>query len=152
MADLIARIFTVPTVALELVDPRFYHLDTCLCVLSGGEVLYYPAAFSAQSCDTLRDLVDKDLLIEASAADAEHLAVNSVCLGEHVVVCHASEALRDTLTARGYQVHVVPLESFNRSGGAAYCLTLRLDLSSRPEAGDPRPAARRRRPQLVRAA
>jgi ornithine aminotransferase len=152
MADVIARIFSVPTVALELVDPRFYHLDTCLCVLSGGEVLYYPAAFSAQSCDMLRDLVDKDLLIEASAADAEHLAVNSVCLGENVVVCHASDALRETLTARGYQVHVVPLESFNRSGGAAYCLTLRLDLSSRPEAGDPRPAARRQRPQLLKAA
>ncbi len=151
MANVIARIYSVPTVGLELIDPRFYHLDTCLCVLSGGEVLYYPAAFSAQSRDMIRDLVDKDLLIEAGAADAEHLAVNSVCLGEHVVVCHASGALRDTLTARGYQVHVVPLESFNRSGGAAYCLTLRLDLSSRPETAGPRPT-RRQRPQLLRAA
>jgi ornithine aminotransferase len=151
MANVIARMYSVPTVGLELVDPRFYHLDTCLCVLSGGEVLYYPAAFSAQSRDIIRDLVDKDLLIEASAADAEHLAVNSVCLGEHVVACHASGALRDALTARGYQVHVVPLESFNRSGGAAYCLTLRLDLSSRPEAAGPRPV-RRQRPQLLRAA
>ena len=24
---------------LELVDPRFYHLDTCFCPLSGGEVI-----------------------------------------------------------------------------------------------------------------
>ena len=152
MAGVIARMFSVPTVPLELVDPRFYHLDTCLCVLSGGEVLYYPAAFSTQSRDTIRDLVGKDRLIEAGAADAEHLAVNSVCLGDQIVMCYASDTLRDLLTQRGYEVHVVPLESFNRSGGSAYCLTLRLDLSSRPEAGDPRPVARRGRPKLLKAA
>ena len=132
MSDVIARLYSVPTAPLELVDPRFYHLDTCLCVLSGGEVLYYPAAFSPQSCATIRDLVGRDLLIEASAADAEHLAVNSVCLGDQVVLGHASDALRAELVERGYGVHVVPLESFNRSGGSAYCLTLRLDNSSRP--------------------
>src|SRR5438132_6676799 len=152
MAGVIARMFSVPTVPLELVDPRFYHLDTCLCVLSGGEVLYYPAAFSTQSRDTIRDLVGKDRLIEAGAADAEHLAVNSVCLGDQIVMCYASDALRDLLTQRGYEVHVVPLEAFNRSGGSAYCLTLRLDLSSRPEAGDPRPVARRGRPKLLKSA
>ncbi|HEX4583940.1 MAG TPA: ornithine--oxo-acid transaminase [Burkholderiaceae bacterium] len=152
MAGVIARMFSVPTVALELVDPRFYHLDTCLCVLSGGEVVYYPAAFSTQAIETIRDLVDRDLLIEASAADAEHLAVNSVCLGDQVVMCYASDALRNTLTARGYEVHVVPLESFNRSGGSAYCLTLRLDLSSRPEAGTPKPVVQQKRPQLRRVA
>jgi N-dimethylarginine dimethylaminohydrolase len=121
-------------------------------VLSGGEILYYPPAFSAQSRDTIRDLVDPGLLIEAGAADAEHLAVNSVCLGEHVVLCHASDALRNALTQRGYEVHVVPLESFNRSGGAAFCLTLRLDQSSRPGPGQPMPFARRARPQLRRVA
>jgi ornithine aminotransferase len=152
MSGVIARTFSAPAVPLELVDPRFYHLDTCLCVLSGGEVLYYPAAFSAQSRETIRDLAGKDLLIEASTLDAEHLAVNSVCLGDQVVMCYGSDALRDVLAERGYEVHVVPLESFNRSGGSAYCLTLRLDLSTRPEAGNPRPLTRRSKPHLLRAA
>lgn len=152
MPQVIARMFSVPTVSLELIDPRFYHLDTCLCVLSGGEIVYYPAAFSPESRQVIRDLVADELLIEASAHDAEHLAVNSVCLGDQVVMCHASEELRAQLSKRGYAVHVVPLESFNRSGGSAYCLTLRLDLSSRPEASDPRPLARRGRPQLLKAA
>ncbi|TAM53707.1 MAG: hypothetical protein EPN61_00365, partial [Burkholderiaceae bacterium] len=35
--------------------------------------------------------------------------------------------LRELLVARGYRVHVVPLGAFNRSGGAAYCLTLKLN-------------------------
>jgi ornithine aminotransferase len=152
MAGVIARTFSVPTVPLELVDPRFYHLDTCLCVLSGGEILYYPAAFSAQSREAIRDLVDKDRLIEASPADSERLAVNSVCLGDQIVMCFASDALRGALTERGYRVHVVPLESFNRSGGSAYCLTLRLDLSSRPDTGNPKPVSRQARPRLLRVA
>ena len=39
----------VPVVSLTLVDPRFYHLDTALAVLDHDEVMYYPAAFSAES-------------------------------------------------------------------------------------------------------
>jgi len=72
------------------------------------------------------------MLIEANEEDAMHLGVNSVCLGRDVVMCHASQATRAALVARGYAVHVVPLASFNRSGGAAYCLTLRLDNETRP--------------------
>jgi ornithine aminotransferase len=130
MQHFLAATYGVPVVALELVDPRFYHLDTCLCVLDGGEVLYYRPAFSRCALGLLEDLVGKDRLIEAGDEDAMHLAVNSVCLGRDAVFCHASAALRTQLTERGYDVHVVPLDSFNRSGGAAYCLTLRLDRST----------------------
>jgi N-dimethylarginine dimethylaminohydrolase len=126
----IADAYSIAAVALELVDPRFYHLDTCFCVLSGGEIIIHAPAFSAASLAKLRELVDPALLIEADDDDARHLAVNSVCLDRDVVLCHASPQLRGRLEARGYQTHVVPLDSFNRSGGAAYCLTLRLDLRS----------------------
>jgi N-dimethylarginine dimethylaminohydrolase len=127
MQHFLAETYGVPAVALRLVDPRFYHLDTCLCVLDGGDVLYYPPAFSAESRALLQELVGPEKLIAAGDEDALHLAVNSVCLGRDAVLCHASDALRAELAARGYRVHVVPLDSFNRSGGAAYCLTLRLD-------------------------
>jgi hypothetical protein len=54
-----------------------------------------------------------------------------VCIGDDIVLCYASDALRAQLAARGYRVHVVPLDSFHRSGGAAYCLTLQLNLATR---------------------
>jgi ornithine aminotransferase len=127
----IEALFGVPAIALELVDPRFYHLDTCFCVLSGGDVLWYPKAFSESAADAVREIVGEDRLIEATDDDAFHLGVNSVCLGRDVVMCHASAGTQSELGARGYRVHIVPLESFNRSGGAAYCLTLRLDNSTR---------------------
>lgn len=139
MQYVLAETYAVPTVALELVDPRFYHLDTCLCVLSGGEVIVHRPAFAAKSFGQIEELVGRDQLMVASDEDARHLAVNSVCLGRDVVLCHASAALRDALAERGYRPHVVPLDSFNRSGGAAYCLTLRLDLQTRPAAHDAPP-------------
>jgi N-dimethylarginine dimethylaminohydrolase len=135
----LAEIFAVPTVALELVDPRFYHLDTCFCVLSGGEVIVYRPAFAAKCLGLIEELVGRDKLIAASDEDAHHLAVNSVCLGRDVVLCHASDGLRGALTERGYRTHVVALDSFNRSGGAAYCLTLRLDVQTRPATHDAPP-------------
>jgi ornithine aminotransferase len=122
----IEQVFGIRTLSLELVDPRFYHLDTCFCLLSGGEVIHYPAAFSEDGRAQLRALVGEHL-IEAGDDDAEHLGVNSVCIGRDVVMCHCSPALRAQLTERGYRVHVVPLGAFNRSGGAAYCLTLKLN-------------------------
>ena len=40
------EVFGTRVVELELVNPRYYHLDTCLCVLDGGHVLYVPEAFN----------------------------------------------------------------------------------------------------------
>jgi ornithine aminotransferase len=130
MFRIIEQLYGVPAIALELIDPRFYHLDTCFCVLSGGHVLWYPAAFSANAANAVREIVG-DKLIEATDEDAFHLGVNSVCIGRDVVMCHVSAPTLTALTACGYNVNVVSLESFNRSGGAAYCLTLRLDNTTR---------------------
>jgi N-dimethylarginine dimethylaminohydrolase len=122
----VEQVFGIPTVSLELVDPLFYHLDTCFCLLSGGEVVLHAAAFSDESLRRIRAIAG-DALVEAPLDDAQHLGVNSVCIGRDVVMCHCSDALRALLETRAYRVHVVPLGAFNRSGGAAYCLTLRLD-------------------------
>ncbi len=130
-ATTLTLVFGIPCVALELIDPRFYHLDTCLCLLSGGEVIYHPQAFSEEGRAEIRSRVPAGKLIAAPLEDAENLGVNSVCLGRDVVMCYCSAELRKELEGRGYKVHVVPLGSFNRSGGAAYCLTLRLDNQSR---------------------
>jgi N-dimethylarginine dimethylaminohydrolase len=126
-SDTLARVFSLRTVPLELIDPRFYHLDTCFCLLSGGEVVYHPPAFSEEGRAQILAHVPPGKLIAAPLEDAEHLGVNSVCIGNDVVMCWCTPTLRAELESRGYRVHVVPLGSFNRSGGAAYCLTLRLD-------------------------
>lgn len=119
-----------PVIALELVDPRYYHLDTCLAVLSSGHIVYFPSAFSAEGLATLEREAGKDLLIAAEEVDASMLGVNLVNIGDHVVMSVCSDRLERRINAAGFAVVRTALPAFCLSGGAAACLTLRLDFRS----------------------
>lgn len=129
----IGKTFGEAVVGLELASERFYHLDTCFCPLAGGQVLYFPAAFTAASLATIRAHVPEAQRIEASADEAEAFCVNAVNLGSRMVMAKAPASLRRKLEAAGYAVTEVDLAPFILSGGAAYCMTLRLDRTSRPD-------------------
>jgi N-dimethylarginine dimethylaminohydrolase len=122
--------FNVPLVPLELVSPRFYHLDTCFLVLSGGEVIYYPPAFSDAGKDMIRSLAGKENIIEASDEDAQGFCVNAVNFGREIIMARPQDGLRNRLAERGYHVTGVDLDPFILSGGGAYCMTLRLNRHS----------------------
>jgi N-dimethylarginine dimethylaminohydrolase len=123
----ISAFFGRETTALELVSPRFYHLDVCFCALSGGEIFYYPPAFSAASLATIRDIVAPEDLIEATDEDAARFNINAVNIDDRLVMAHASPDLVARLAERGYRVIEVDLQPFIMAGGGAYCMTLRLD-------------------------
>src|SRR5262245_36876450 len=123
-------VFGQETIALELADPRFYHMDTALCPLPRGEVLYVPEAFTAPGRGMIRHRVTAAQRIAVRSEDAGRLAANAVCLGNTLVMSGCGTRLRGQLEERGYRVVTTPLASFLRSGGAAFCLTLRLDLRS----------------------
>jgi N-dimethylarginine dimethylaminohydrolase len=125
--------FGVEVEALRLADPSYYHMDTALCPLPGGEVLYVPEAFTPAGRAIIQDRVASDQRIEIADEDARKLAANAVCLGDTLVLSACSERLRARLAERGYRVHATPLGSFLRSGGSAFCLTLRLDRRSPQE-------------------
>lgn len=129
-ADEIAGFFGHEVKRLELVSPRFYHLDVCFCPLSGGEILYYPPAFTEAGLRLIRDLVAPADLIEASDEDAGRFCVNAVSIGRTIVMAQAAPRLNAVLTERGYTVREVDLSPFIMAGGGAYCMTLRLDRSS----------------------
>jgi N-dimethylarginine dimethylaminohydrolase len=134
-SDLAARtvvrnFFGRDTVALELADPRFYHMDTALSPLPGGEVMYLPAAFTAAGRALIRDRVPAHARIELGIADGCRLAANAVCLGDTLVMSGCGARLRAELRERGYEVAATPLPSFLKSGGSAFCLTLLLDRRS----------------------
>ena len=123
----VADLFGVDTLALELVDPRFYHMDTALVPLTGGEVMLVPQAFSPEGRSAIYDRVEPDKRIELAMEDGVRLAANAVCVGNTIVLSDCSAGLRARLSERGYTVVATPLDSFLRSGGSAFCLTLRLD-------------------------
>jgi N-dimethylarginine dimethylaminohydrolase len=130
----IRKTFGHETVALELATEQFYHLDTCFCPLAGGKVLYYPAAFTPQALATILARVPEHQRIEATAEEAAAFCVNAVNLDARVIMARAPESLRTKLRARGYSLIEVDLDPFILSGGASYCMTLRLDRASIPAA------------------
>jgi N-dimethylarginine dimethylaminohydrolase len=123
----VSAFFGRETTALELVSPRFYHLDVCFCPLSGGEIFYYPPAFSGASLAAIRDVVAPQDLIEATDEDVARFNVNAINIDDRLVMANASPRLVARLAERGYRVSEVDLLPFIMSGGGAYCMALRLN-------------------------
>ena len=94
----LARFFHKRVVALELATPQFYHLDTCFCPLSGGEILYYPPAFTPEALALIAENTTPEQRLEASAEDAAAFCVNAVCLGKTIVMARAPDHVRGMLT------------------------------------------------------
>lgn len=115
---------------LELVDARFYHLDTCFCPLSTGHVLYFPQAFSEESQRVLAARIPASLRIVVSETDALGLACNAVDIGTGIIVNHATPELRSQLAAVGLSTTIAPLGEFLKAGGGAKCLCLPLPFPS----------------------
>jgi N-dimethylarginine dimethylaminohydrolase len=110
---------------LELVDPRFYHLDTCFCPLAPGEAIYFPPAFDAYGRKVLENHIPR--LLPVVEEEAVRFACNAVVVGKTVIVNAGSDQLKAGLEAWGYQVVAVELDEYLKAGGSAKCLTLRLD-------------------------
>ena len=123
----IEALYGVPAVALPLADPSFYHLDTAFCALPCGTIVYYPGAFTPEALSRIHERVAPETRIALDRADATRFAANAVCAGRTIVLSRCSTALRRNLEGRGYKVVETPLDVFQKSGGSACCLTLRLD-------------------------
>ena len=110
---------------IELVNPYFYHLDTCFCPLAPGEAIYHPEAFDTYGRRVLEANIPKLLAVEQ--ADAHRFGCNAVVVGKTVVTNAGCDKLAADLRAWGYTPAPVELDEFIKSGGSAKCLTLRLD-------------------------
>jgi len=124
---LLSDIFVREIIPLELVDGRFYHLDTCFCPLSGGELLYFPAAFDKDGQAALLERVPEESRLIVPEREALRFACNAVCVGTQVVLPAGCPETERMLQSRGYRTHSLPLDEFMKSGGSAKCLTLALD-------------------------
>lgn len=120
--DEIADATGLDVVSLELVDPRFYHLDTALAVLDDSTIAYYPPAFSDDSRKRLTHLFGD--AIEVNSADAYVLGLNVVSDGRHVVMPAAATGFADQLRRAGFEPVGVELTELLKGGGSVKCCTL----------------------------
>jgi len=128
------ELFGRPVISLQLVDPRFYHLDTAITVLSGssgplpgGEranIAYLPEAFSPGSQRVLRQLFPDAVV--ANTDDGVVLGLNSVSDGHNVVVPMQAVNLIQALKNSGYHPVPVDVSELRLAGGGPKCCTLEL--------------------------
>lgn len=120
----VAKVFGREVVTLELVDPRFYHLDTAMAVLDDSTVAVYAPAFSAGAMEILHSRFET--VIEASEADAIVLGLNIVSDGRNVFLEAAATGLMDQLRGAGFHPVGIDMTEFRKSGGAVKCCTLEI--------------------------
>ncbi|MEU1144102.1 dimethylargininase [Streptomyces sp. NPDC005863] len=118
--------FGRPVIGLDLIDPRYYHLDTALAVLddAADEVMYYPPAFSPGSRAVLRRLFPDALIAEEP--DAVALGLNAVSDGLNVLLPQAAAGLFRPLRERGYVPVPMDLSELLKGGGSVKCCTQEL--------------------------
>jgi N-dimethylarginine dimethylaminohydrolase len=116
----------IEVISLRLVDPRFYHLDTCFCPLFGGYVLYFPEAFDDASQCRIAARYPEEKRIAVSQSDALRFACNAINVGKTIVLNEVSLQLSSRLESHGFRMIQVALSEFLKAGGAAKCLVLRL--------------------------
>jgi len=112
-------------IPLELVDPYFYHLDTCFCPLTPRLALWHPPAFDAYGRQVIAATIDDLIVVDGD--EARRFACNAVVIGKTVITNSGCAGLHRELHARGFMPQETPLDEFVKAGGSAKCLTLRLD-------------------------
>jgi N-dimethylarginine dimethylaminohydrolase len=110
---------------LELVNPYFYHLDTCFCPLAPGVAIYHPDAFDVYGRKVLERHIPR--LVAVGDSDARRFGCNAVIVGKTAVINTGCAQLTADLEGLGFATVALELDEFLKAGGSAKCLTLRLD-------------------------
>lgn len=122
----LAQLLDLKVLTLGLVTEHFYHLDTCFCPLANGYLLYHPDAFDEAGQRLIAEYVPAEKRLLVNAEDAYNFACNAINIDNLVILSRASDDLRRLLSDAGFEVVQTELSEFAKAGGAAKCLTLRL--------------------------
>lgn len=117
-------ILDIKVVSLQLVDERFYHLDTAFIVVDTDTVALYPKAFSEKSVEAVHKLVPH--VIEANDDDALAYGLNAMSDGKNIVIPDGARQLIRQYRELGLHVVPTPIGEYQKSGGGVKCLTLEL--------------------------
>ncbi len=118
-----AAVLGRPVISLELVDPRYYHLDTAMAVLDADTIAWLPDGLRpgrAGGCCARASRTRS----RRAAADAAVLGLNAVSDGRHVVLPVAAVGLAAQLAERGFVPVPVDLSELLKGGGGPKCCTL----------------------------
>ncbi|MCX7997188.1 MAG: arginine deiminase-related protein [Patescibacteria group bacterium] len=116
------HVLNTRVIDFELIDPYYYHLDTCFAPLSTDVVVINPRSFTPEG--RKRIAREFSTVIEANEADNRVLACNLVCAGKEIVLGKGiTEELREKLAKFGYNTHEIDMCEYLKGGGSVKCCT-----------------------------
>ena len=99
----IADILEINVLVLELVNPAYYHLDTCLCMLDSNSCIYVEEAFNEKGIQLIQTAFQRSLAIDSTEAMSS-FAANAFCPDEkHVFLPAGATKLNSSLAAIGFE-------------------------------------------------
>lgn len=121
--DYIEDIIGKEVTSLELIDPYFYHLDTCFGPLNDNIVVINEKAFTEES---LVKIYDKfRIVITTNKKDNSVLACNLVVIESCVFLGKGiSEDLKSEIVKHKFKIIENDMSEFLKGGGSVKCLTL----------------------------
>lgn len=122
----LAAVVGAEVTPLRLVNPLYYHLDTCLLwVPTAGVLYYYADAFDYEGESMIKSLGHPAYSV--GREDAENFCLNGVPLGKTIVMNEPTRGLRRDMERRGIEIVSLDTSEFKKSGGDKRCLTNFLD-------------------------
>src|SRR5260221_275504 len=115
----LSGIFNKKVYEIELINPYFYHLDTCLFSLNDF-IFYYPPAISEKSKRVLKKLSSK--LIPITKKEVFNFAANSLSIGNFVITQKGNPKLIQKIKNLGFKPIELDLGEFMKAGGGIHCL------------------------------
>lgn len=123
----LSEILNVPVIGLELVNEKFYHLDTCFVPLDEETVMICSEAFNDQGLKMIRvlfkDVIDIPLK-EAAGGFAlnAHLLNDKLSGRKFAVLQKGNDTTVSMLKKAGYAVWEIDTSEFIKSGGSVFCM------------------------------
>lgn len=108
--------------SLHLINPFYYHLDTCFAALGDEAALVNESAFAPESLELIKKLFPK--VIFTSGEDNAVMAHNLVTVGNDLICAKGiSNSLKKQLEGFGYRLHEIDTVEYRKGGGSVKCMT-----------------------------
>ena len=116
-----------PVIALKLVNPRFYHLDTCFLPLSEDTVMICAEAFDERGLSLIRTLFPNVLQVPEDEA-VRYFTLNAHVLDldgkRYAILQQGAQTSIARLKELAFTVIELDTSEFMKSGGSVFCMKM----------------------------
>lgn len=119
------KILDTEIIPIELPDPSFYHLDTCIAPINSQVILANIDALTKEGYTTIQKHFKT--IIPTSTEDNQLLACNLMNIdGKAVLTQGITESLQKELRKYVDLINTVPMSEYIKGGGSVHCVSLEI--------------------------